>query len=143
MWLYHENRTVIVDFRHILSLFVVTLLTIRVNGFLSFRAFIYVTCNTTNYNKHFEVIFPILVGVSLLLPMTETFILLHPLHHFSPNLPLTFMSLSTTFSNVIFGLPLPLLPSTVISILFFIQSFPSFLSTHAPSISACCASLHH
>ena len=39
------------------------------------------------------------------------------------------MSLSTTFSHVIFGLPLPLLPSTVISILFFTQSFPSFLNT--------------
>ena len=39
------------------------------------------------------------------------------------------MSLSTTFSHVIFGLPLPLLPSTVISILFFTQSFLSFLNT--------------
>ena len=39
------------------------------------------------------------------------------------------MSLSTTFSHVIFGLPLPLLSSTVISILFFTQSFPSFLNT--------------
>ena len=40
------------------------------------------------------------------------------------------MSLSTTFSHVIFGLPLPLLPSTVISILFFTQSFPPpFLNT--------------
>ena len=38
------------------------------------------------------------------------------------------MSLSTTFSYVIFGLPLPLLPSTVISILFFTQSFLSFLN---------------
>ena len=43
------------------------------------------------------------------------------------------MSLSTTFSHVIFGLPLPLLPSTVISILFFTQSFPSFLNTPHPS----------
>ena len=39
------------------------------------------------------------------------------------------MSLSTTISHVIFGLPPPLLPSTVISILFFTQSFPSFLNT--------------
>ena len=39
------------------------------------------------------------------------------------------MSLSTTFSYVIFGLPLSLLPSTVISILFFTQSLPSFLNT--------------
>ena len=39
------------------------------------------------------------------------------------------MSLSTTFSHVIFGLPLPLLPSTVIFILFFTQSFPYFLNT--------------
>ena len=36
------------------------------------------------------------------------------------------MSLSTTFSHVIFGLPLPLLPLTIISILFFT---PSFLNT--------------
>ena len=41
---------------------------------------------TTTTNKHFEAIFPTLVGVSLLLPMTEPSISLHPLHHFSPNL---------------------------------------------------------
>ena len=40
---------------------------------------------TTN-NKHFEVIFPTLVGVSLLLSMTKPSISLNPLHHFSPNL---------------------------------------------------------
>ena len=45
-----------------------------------------------NSNKHFEVIFPTLVGVSLLLPMTEPSISLHPLHHFSPNLQLSCLS---------------------------------------------------
>ena len=48
------------------------------------------------------------------------------------------MSLSTTFSHVIFGLPLPLLPSTVISILFFTQSFPSFLNTCPIHFSLLC-----
>ena len=43
------------------------------------------TTNNNN-NKHFEAIFPTLVGVSLLLHMTEPSISLHPLHHFSPNL---------------------------------------------------------
>ena len=40
------------------------------------------TTTTTNILRPF---FP-LVGVSLLLPMTEPSISLHPLHHFSPNL---------------------------------------------------------
>ena len=38
---------------------------------------------TTNILRLF---FPTLVGVSLLLPMTEPSISLNPLHHFSPNL---------------------------------------------------------
>ena len=48
------------------------------------------------------------------------------------------MSFSNTFSSVIFGLPLPLLPSTVISILFFTQSFPSFLNTCPIHLSLLC-----
>ena len=48
------------------------------------------------------------------------------------------MSLSTTFSHVIFGLPLPLLPSTVISILFFTQSVPFFLNTCPIHLSLLC-----
>ena len=88
----------------------------------------YILLKRFDEQQHFEAIFPTLAGVSLLLPMTKPSISLDPLHYFSPK-PLTFMSLSTTFSHVIFGLPLPLFPSTVISILFFTQSFPSFLST--------------
>ena len=63
--------------------------------------------------------------------MTEPSISLDPMH-------LTFMSLSTTFSYVIFGLPLPLFFLTVISILFFTQSFPSFLNTCPIHLSLLC-----
>ena len=94
-----------------------------------------------------HIIFPFITLLSS--PMTITTNILRPFSHlwelaFAPHdralhftqsfasfltKPLTFMSLSTIFSHVIFGLPLPLLPSTVISILFFTQSFPSFLNT--------------